>query len=280
MNRTKFDVIKSILVNYKVEVNGVGKNYINQLKRYRDAYNEEFFQEKKQELNASEKSKIDSLRNTAKSKLEIAFNEIRDELHIWSSDTSKLELIQSLSAVKTAGVHLSRPEIQSFLNKSEGNYLTNKLLSQISKENGYFLDCHDLEDYENTLKQVESAADTMLRCYCGSELEVKSLISENIRYGVSYGEYPSYILATADSVLKQDGAIDKAIQTWEQNTQLCIKEKTELSQDEKTYIDNLYEGYNGKIADRTTELLRINPKLKESLVLHENYEQFVPREEA
>ena len=275
MNRTKFDEIKSILLTYKVEVNSIAKTYTSQLKRYKEAFNADYFEEKRNELRISEKAKLDSLRSATKSKLDATLTSIQSELHTWSADTSKLELIQSLGTVKAAGVKLSLPEISSLLDKSEGNYLAAKLLSQIAKESGYNVDFPCLEDYEKELRQVESSANTMLQCYCGSELELESLLSDNIQHGVSYGKYPAYILATSDAILKPDGVLDGATKLWSNNECLTVNEKT-LSEVEMKHLDSLFDGYSGRISERTAELLKINPQLRESLLLHPTYEQFVP----
>jgi hypothetical protein len=276
MNKTKFNQIREILVNYKAQVNSIGKAYATQLEQYRHAYSTEFFQSRSQELKASEKSKIDSLRNTTKDKINTIIKDLRKDLQDMVTDTSGSEVIQSLGTIKAAGLKLSLHEIEGFLNKTNSNYLANKLLSQMAIDNGFIVRVPDLADFEKALSQVEIGADTLLNCYAGSDLQAKELLPHNIRFGVDYGAYEPYMVAMADIVLKQDGALEKAVSMWETNTKLTVSERNELTAEEKVNIEKLYEGYNGNINERTQEIIKINPALKEQLLLHEKYSEFVP----
>ncbi|MDF2523651.1 MAG: hypothetical protein K0R31_1292 [Clostridiales bacterium] len=278
MNKTKFNQIREILVNYKAQVNSIGKAYATQLEQYRQAYSTEFFQSRSQELKATEKSKLDGLRNTAKDKVNAIIKDLRRDLQDMVTDTSGSEVIQSLGTIKAAGLKLSLREIEGFLSKVNSNYLANKLLSQMAIENGYVVKVPDLADFERVLGQVEVGADTLLNCYVGSDLQAKELLPHNIRFGVDYGAYESYMVAMADVVLKQDGALDKAVSVWETNVKLTVSERNELTAEEKSHIESLYKGHEGAIADRTKELISINPKIKDELLLHEKYSEFVPTE--
>jgi hypothetical protein len=278
MNRTKFDTLRSILLNYKAEVNAIGKTYTAQLERYRQAYSTEYFQAKSQELKAAEKFKFDALRNTAKNKIRSIIEEIRNDLDVVVSNTDNLETLQTLATIKSMGTKLSYSELNSYLRKSNGSYAVNKILSDLAKESGFVIDFHGLEEYEKALKQVENGVNTLLNCYSGENMELKDWLGDNIVNGISYGSYQPYTLALADAVLKPGSSLDQATSLWEINSQLTIKQRDQLTAEEKVHIESLYEDHKGAIADRTKELLSINPALKEQLLLHERYSEFVPVE--
>lgn len=278
MNRTKFNKIREILINYKADINGIAKNFTSQLERYRQAYSTEYFQSRSQELKAAEKSKIDVLRSAAKEKIQAIIEDLRGDIDSLVSDTGNLETLQTLATIKAMGTKLSYSELNSFLRKSNGNYAVNKVLSDLARESGYVIDFHGVEEYEKALKQVENGANTMVNCYSGANMELKDWLGDNIINGVNYGRHQTYTIALADVILNPENALDQAASLWESNSQLTINEHNGLTAEEKTHLENLYKGHEGAIADRTKELISINPELKDQLLLHERYSEFVPAE--
>lgn len=275
MNKQKFVEIKSILLSYKADVDNLLKNMINQDAQYKEIYSNSTYENMSASLKDTTKVKFDNLRKAAQQKTEKILIELKSDLRNWTSKEPDLMLLQTLSTIKTMGTKLSYSELQSYMDKSSGNYITMKILSDMAKDSGYYIQFENVEGFEKLLNDVEYQTDFMLKCYCGKNLEGQSMIGDNIVGNANYGKYDPWVLVVADTALKPDSVLERATNKWETAVPLTI-EKRKLSEEEKIHIEELYKGHNGAIADRTKELISINPGLKDDLLLHEKYSEFVP----
>jgi hypothetical protein len=314
-NKRHFQELKAVLTGYKTDINKIiSETKVNE--ELKKIYSQDYFEQlvKTQQDNAIRL--MNEKREAARTRVNTIIKNLRNDVAEWVNADIDINLLNKLNVIRssiaqnntaassvtgvdyikllaeqagntvfgtqntansTSGIKLSSVDVELLAEKAAGQYLPLKILSEIAEANGIKLNVPSAEKYMKEIKEIENGSNTLLNTYCGPDAEGRNLLPHNIIKNVNYGRYEIWQCMNADYILRPENAIEKAESNWG-NTMAHIEEKTSLTGEEENYISGLYKGHEGNTANRTKELVVINPKLREIIELSK-YAEFLPAAE-
>jgi len=276
-NKRHFQDLKTILNGYKKDIDTIMVDALQEDKGLKNVYSEEYYKQFTANRIANAKTTMDEKRETARSRVNTILKNLHNDVSTWVDSDVDQNLLNRLQIIKTAGIKLSYSEIKLMAEQSKGQYLPLKILEDLAGRNGYLLQAPNAEHYLKEISDIERGCNTLINTYCGENAEGVKLLPHNIVNSIDYGQYAPWLCVNASYILKSGNDIDKAMEHWG-DTITHVESKTSLTDAETDYIEGLYKNHKSDIANRTKELVKINPALKQQIALSE-YAEFLPVEE-
>lgn len=139
LNRGKFFELNKIVSDLKKEVDSILKKYhaeIAGLECKRDRFQPEYLENLEREINTRYKKLLNIEKQIAVNKVQPVFDEIEANVKEWTREAPKMDFIQRIELIKSAGIKIGHEETKMLFKSAKGNYLAERAFFQYVIEKG------------------------------------------------------------------------------------------------------------------------------------------------
>lgn len=151
MSKTKFSEIRGIVEKYQKGANKHITAYCEKMENARNRYSAEVFKQQSMDIWAYHSGVLASERNSAINDIDAIADDIRSDFRRWMVKPVNADLLRTLDALRNYEIKLSRPELDVLREEVNDSFFGLKILSEISKESGYFIKTPSMSDFMNKL---------------------------------------------------------------------------------------------------------------------------------
>lgn len=250
LNRGKFFELNKMVSDFKKEVDGILKKYhaeIAELEHKRDRFQPKYLENLEREINTRYKKLLNIEKQIAVNKVQPVFDEIEASVKEWTQEAPKMDFIQRIELIKSAGIQVGREEGEMLYRSSKGNYLAERAFfkyasSQSDNGSNAFKNIKlkepTLEEFLEDIRRVKSEVETSVKYYCGKgdQQETKLIESNDVVAFVFISKSEKDIKPMFDSVSKK----------W---ADFMVKDEEMITESEKEWLKSgigSSSGYNAK----------------------------------
>lgn len=206
MNR--FEELRNSLEVYRDSADKIISEYVKKDKEAKERYNDATYQMEHSQNVETYKRRLSEARSKSENRISGIIDDVQSDLKRWVTAPVDAQLLNTLTAIKTAGIKLNKSEIQALREKAGGNFIGEKFIAAIALDNGMKIPAANTEEWMKVIQDVRNGAMTMLNGYCSNGYAGKELLEPHYNNGIKYGEtQPTHIVAMAEKILKPDSPL-------------------------------------------------------------------------
>lgn len=267
MSKTKFSEIRGIVEKYQKKADSYISSYCEKMENARNRYSPQVFQKQSADIWAHHTGCLAADRDCALGDIDRIAADIRSDFKQWMIKPVNADLLRTMDSLRNYEIKLSRSELDVLREEVNDSFFGLKILSEISKESGYFIKTPSMADFMNKLNSAVDSAKTAIECYSGAApFPGKDLLGTWRVGGVDYGEFPVWRRLYASNYLEKDTTLQEAEKAW---AAASVPATLELTQDEQRRIYDLVGNIKNEKEkrDRIEEIAAVEPDFKEKISL-------------
>lgn len=267
MSKTRFGEIKETVRKYQRKADSYISSYCEKMENARNRYSPQVFQTQSMDIWAHHTGCLGADRDCALGDIDRIAADIRSDFKRWMVRPVNADLLRTMDSLRNYEIKLSRPELDVLREEVNDSFFGLKILSEISKESGYFIKTPSMSDFMNKLNAAVDSAKTAVECYCGSSpFPGADLLGTWKVGGVDLGDFPVWRRLYASNYLAKDTTLQEAEKAW---AAASVPATLELTQSEQKRIYDLVGNIKGEKEkrDRIEEIAAVEPDFKEKLSL-------------
>lgn len=212
---TKFEDIKREVSEFQTKARTYFYDYNEKMNRARARYSNEVFKEESLKIWAEIGGHLDVERTISMNYISSVFEDIKKEFKTWMCRPINADLLATLNCVRNFEMKLSVQEIDTLAEAAGGSYFGTRIVSEVAKENGYFLKVPDMVRYTEALRSAENWALDAVKWYAGdseTKYNGRDLLPEFENNGVAIngGKAPVWVYVAAGDYLTKDKTLSEA----------------------------------------------------------------------
>jgi len=268
---TKFEDVKREVEEFQTKARTFFSDYNEKMNRAKARYSEEVYKQKSLEIWSEIGGHLDATRRISMNYISTVFEDIRKEFKAWMCKPINADLLATLNCVRNFEMKLSRQELEVLLENSSGSYFGTRIVSEVAKENGYFLKVPDMVQYMEILHHAENSALQAVEKYAGdseTKYNGRDLLPEWTNNGVvvNDGKVPVWQYVFAGNYLSKDETLSTAEKIW---VNASVPAVLTLTTDEQKRIVSIIENIGSEVAKsaRKSMLEEIEPGILDKIPL-------------